>query len=83
MAISLHVRMLLLQVGFQPDVYGSLTSYEVTWSRTGAVKNLAQSSNVGIKGRWMFRVDGSNIQLPNKIPPAGCMRTSYRVASNL
>lgn len=40
--------------------------YNLPGSMTGNITQLAQSSNVGIKGRWMFRVDGPNILLPNR-----------------
>jgi hypothetical protein len=36
---------------------------------TDNVAKLAQSSNVGTRGRWMFRVDGPNILLPNRPLP--------------
>jgi len=30
-----------------------------------SVAQLAHTSNVGLQGRWMYRVDGLNIGLPN------------------
>jgi hypothetical protein len=35
------------------------------------VLNLTRSSNVGLKGRWMYRVDGKNIVLPTKNSSSG------------
>jgi hypothetical protein len=32
---------------------------------TQSILQLAQTSNVGLPGRWFFRVDGSNVLLPN------------------
>jgi hypothetical protein len=56
---------LLLQVGFNAG--DGVVYYNLPGSNTQGLGllNLTNSSNVGIDGRWMFRVDGSNIQLPN------------------
>lgn len=43
------------QVGF--DQGTSFYYYTVPWSLSSAVLNLAKTSNVGLTGRWMFRVD--------------------------
>jgi hypothetical protein len=45
-------------------------------SLTPAVLNLTNSSNIGLNGRWMFRVDGKNITLP-EIPPIPGMITMF------
>jgi Nidogen-like len=43
----------------------NIVYYNLPGTMTANVLQLAQTSNVGIKGRWMFRVDGQNIALPN------------------
>jgi Nidogen-like len=60
-----------VQVGFMSN--DGVSSYMVPWSQTSAVLSLAKTSNVGVKGRWMYRVDGKNIQLPNIVPLTGLM----------
>jgi hypothetical protein len=53
----------LLQAGF--DAGDAIRYYALPGSMTSSVLNLASSSNCGVAGRWMFRIDGLNIQLPN------------------
>jgi hypothetical protein len=48
------------------NVGDNVVYYNLPGSMTANVTELARSSNVGIKGRWMFRVDGPNILLPNR-----------------
>ena len=43
----------------------SIVSYSLPGSMTPSVLQLAQTSNVGLPGRWIFRVDGPNVLLPN------------------
>jgi Nidogen-like len=55
----------LFKVGF--DAGDGKVFYTLPGFMTSGVLNLASSSNVGLNGRWMFRVDGKNIILPNKV----------------
>jgi Nidogen-like len=55
-----------LQVGFVSGSYN--TNYKMPWSNKPSILNLAMWSNVGIPGRWMYRVDQSTIILPNGEP---------------
>lgn len=34
---------------------------------TDGIIHLTRSSNVGINGRWVFRVDGAHFQMPNAV----------------
>jgi Nidogen-like len=62
-ARQIHIFRLLLQVGFNAG--DAKVYYNLPGSNTKGVLNLTNSSNVGVNGRWLFRVDGNNIQLPN------------------
>ena len=35
-------------------------------SRTNAVLSIATTSNTGVAGQWLFRVDGTQVQLPGE-----------------
>lgn len=51
-------------VGFNAgDGVGSLT---LPSSLTPAVLDVAQASNAGSSGKWLFRVDGSSVELDGK-----------------
>jgi len=52
-----------VQAGFNSG--DGVTYYTLPGSMTSSVLGLERSSNVGLNGRWMFRVDGPNVQLPN------------------
>jgi len=52
----------LSQIGF--DAGNGVAYYMLPGSGTHSVLNLAKSSNVGLNGRWIFRIDGINVQLP-------------------
>jgi Nidogen-like len=41
------------------------------WSGTSAILNMARWSNVGLTGRWMYRVDDLTIIAPNNIDMPG------------
>jgi hypothetical protein len=56
------------------NVGDSILYYTLPGSNTGGILNLTQSSNVGLNGRWMYRVDGKNIVLPNKAPLPGLLK---------
>jgi len=62
-----RIRNLLFFVIFKSgfDSGNGAAYYALPGSMTPSVLQLTQSSNVGLKGRWMFRVDGLNILLPN------------------
>jgi len=40
-------------------------SYQHPWSLTNNILNLTRDSNVGFDGRFMFRVDGLTVMMPN------------------
>jgi hypothetical protein len=52
----------LFQIGI--DCGCNFCTYEVPSSKTDAVRNMAKTSNVGLAGRWMFKLDGQRLQLP-------------------
>ena len=54
------------QVGF--DAGDGIRSTTIPGSRTSAIINIAQTSNVGISGTWIFRIDEETIV------GAGCNR---------
>ena len=49
------------QVGFDNGQY----YYSDPRARTPEILSIADDSDIGINGRWMFRVDGSQVLLPN------------------
>ena len=57
------------QIGF--DAGDGNAYYTVPWSGSDAVLRMTQSSNVGIAGRWVFRVDGTHLLTPNAQPVQG------------
>jgi hypothetical protein len=42
------------------------TSYTHPWSMTSKVQNMTDSSNCGLNGRWVYRVDQTSVQFPNQ-----------------
>jgi Nidogen-like len=48
--------------------------YSVPWSTSSAILNLANASNVGLTGRWMYRVDGSTV-----VPARVTVKPGYTV----
>ena len=48
-----------MQVGF--DAGDQKNFYEVEGARTDAVINMTKTSNVGVPGRWIFRIDSTSI----------------------
>ncbi len=52
-----------MQAGF--DAGNGRIFYTLPGARTDSILQLSQSSNVGVRGRWMFRVDGPNVLFPN------------------
>jgi Nidogen-like len=56
------------QAGF--DAGDGIVYYLLPGALTQNILQLAQSSNVGLVGRWMFRVDGLNVLLPNYPEPS-------------
>lgn len=64
------------QVGF--DSGDGVAFYTHPYSKTAKVLNLATSSNVGLNGRWMFRVDGINIIPANTASLPGFLLLQYQ-----
>jgi predicted exporter len=58
-----------LQVGFVSEVAGAYWTAE--WSGTSAILNMAKWSNVGLTGRWLYRVDELEIKAPNDVDMPG------------
>lgn len=54
---------IILQSGF--DAGDAVRYFALPGSRSLASLNLSATSNVGLNGRWIFRVDGMNILQPN------------------
>ena len=52
------------QVGF--DAGDGIRYFTVPGSRTDEIINVAETSNVGIPGMWIFRIDGQEVEA------AGC-----------
>ena len=52
--------MLTLQVGFNAG--DGRRYYNVPGSRTPAIVDIELKTNVGTRGRWVFRVDGAEIR---------------------
>ena len=62
----------MFQVGFWAGNIDN-ARYIHPWSHTDAVISLTRSSNFNITGRWMYRVDGANIMMPNTVYLPGMM----------
>ena len=66
----------LSQVGFQ----GATTYYMDPLSTTNDIMTLVSGSNIGIPGRYMFRVDGTTVMMPDcSILSGSKLETNYLV----
>ncbi|XP_038045494.1 uncharacterized protein LOC119720051 isoform X4 [Patiria miniata] len=50
------------QVGF--DAGDGVNFYLISEARTADIVNIDERSNIGIRGRWLFRIDQSSVELP-------------------
>ena len=62
------------QVGF--DAGDGIRHATIPGSRTDAIINITQTSNVGIPGVWIFRIDGQEVVL------AGCQTVTSKSTEN-
>jgi Nidogen-like len=66
------ILLMIFQAGINAGDY--FRAYIIPWTGTNRILNLAKYSNVGLNGRWIFRVDGSTLQLPNKPALTGTIK---------
>jgi len=63
---------LILQVGFNKG--DGVLGYLHPFSLLPIVLNMSDHSNVGVSGRWMYRVDGNTAQPDSCVPSSGTFR---------
>ena len=59
---SSSVPALLLQVGFNAG--DGVRYFSVPGSRTASIVDVETTTNVGLRGRWMFRIDDVSVEDP-------------------
>lgn len=57
------------QVGFNAG--DNVNFFAVPGSREPSIVDIAENSNVGMKGRWLFRVDSATIEVSNNCETKG------------
>jgi hypothetical protein len=59
----------------------SIRFYEHPYSQTSNVLQLTQSSNVGLNGRWIYRIDGPVILTPGYVTDTASVVSSSSSSS--